>query len=191
MKSRINHLFEERKNVHVVYFYKGMKAYIEQAMSYIKEGVIAGNYVIFVENERIYSINHKELSTWLTKEQLELIHYVNNFDFYYSIGSYNPATIIDYFNKMIQPYVERKISIRSWAHVEWATMDDPFHLIKDVEKLANKAENLLSLPLICAYEGKRLSHYLQTLLLEAHPYVLIENGITKSEQYHSIKKEQV
>ncbi len=39
-----------------MYTYKGMDTYIEQAVSYIKDGVIAGDYVIFVENERLYSI---------------------------------------------------------------------------------------------------------------------------------------
>ncbi|WP_231373230.1 MULTISPECIES: MEDS domain-containing protein [Bacillaceae] len=56
MKSKINQLFEDQKSVHVVYTYKGMDTYIEQAVSYIKDGVIAGDYVIFVENERLYSI---------------------------------------------------------------------------------------------------------------------------------------
>ncbi len=118
MKSKINQLFEDQKSVHVVYTYKGMNTYIEQAVSYIKDGVIAGDYVIFVENERLYSIIHKELSMQLTKDQMEFIHHINNFDFYYSTRSYHPSMIVDCFNKTVQPYLENKLSFRAWSHVE-------------------------------------------------------------------------
>ncbi|MDO7485051.1 hypothetical protein Q5O89_01985 [Peribacillus frigoritolerans] len=56
----------------------------------------------------------------------------------------------EYFNKTVQPYVENKISFRSWAHVEWATLEEPLHIIEEFERTVDKAVNLLSFPLICA-----------------------------------------
>ncbi|MCK6256505.1 MEDS domain-containing protein [Fictibacillus sp. KIGAM418] len=183
MKSKMNQLFEDQKSVHVLYSYNGMKNYIEQVVSFIQDGVVAGDYVILIENERFYRMIHKELSTRLTKDQMEFVHRVNNFDFYYSSGSYHPPAIFDYFNKTVQPYVEKKISFRSWAHVEWATMEDPLHLIEDFEKIVDKAVKQLSFPLICAYEGERMPDYLKTILMETHPYVLMEDDFIVSEQY--------
>ena len=75
------------------------------------------------KNDRIYPIIQKELSKRLTKDQLKFIHFVNSLSFYFSSGSYHPSAIADYFTKMVQPYVENKVSFRSWAHVEWATME--------------------------------------------------------------------
>ena len=60
-----------------------------------------------------------------------------------SSGSYHPPAFAEYFNKMVQPYVENKISFRSWAHVEWATMEEPLHLIEDFEKIVDGAVNEL------------------------------------------------
>ena len=122
-KIKMNQLFEERKNVHILYSYNAMKSYLKQVLSYIEDGIAAGDYVILIENDRIYPIIHKELSTRLTKDQMKFVHFVNSFNFYMSSGSYHPPAIQEYFTKMVQPYVENKISFRSWAHVEWASMD--------------------------------------------------------------------
>ncbi|WP_454861875.1 MEDS domain-containing protein [Peribacillus frigoritolerans] len=183
LKSKMNQLFEDQKNVHVLYSYNEMENYIKQVLSYIQNGIMAGDYVILVENDRIYPIIHKELSTRLTKDQMKLLHFVNNFDFYCSSGSYHPPAIEEYFNKTVQPYVENKISFRSWAHVEWATLEEPLHIIEEFERTVDKAVNLLSFPLICAYKGERMPEYLKTILLETHPYVLEDDDITICEQY--------
>ncbi|MCU6602602.1 MEDS domain-containing protein [Peribacillus frigoritolerans] len=183
LKSKMNQLFEDQKNVHVLYSYNEMENYIKQVLSYIQDGIMAGDYVILVENDRIYPIIHKELSTRLTKDQMKLLHFVNNFDFYCSSGSYHPPAIEEYFNKTVQPYVENKISFRSWAHVEWATLEEPLHIIEEFERTVDKAVNLLSFPLICAYKGEKMPEYLKTILLETHPYVLEDDDITICEQY--------
>lgn len=183
MKSKMNQLFRNQRSVHVLYSYHEMKNYLEQVVSYIEDGIMAGDYVILIENDRVYSLIHKELTARLTEDQMEFVHRVNNFDFYYSSGSYHPPAITDYFNTMVQPYVENKISFRSWAHVEWTTMEDPLHLIEDFEKVVDKAVNLLSFPLICAYEGEKMPDYLKTILMETHPYVLMEDDFIVSAQY--------
>ncbi|WP_312019066.1 MEDS domain-containing protein [Peribacillus frigoritolerans] len=183
LKSKMNQLFEDQKNVHVLYSYNEMENYIKQVLSYIQDGIMAGDYVILVENDRIYPIIHKELSTRLTKDQMKLLHFVNNFDFYCSSGSYHPPAIEEYFNKTVHSYVENKISFRSWAHVEWATLEEPLHIIEEFERTVDKAVNLLSFPLICAYKGERMPEYLKTILLETHPYVLEDDDITLCEQY--------
>ncbi|USK64573.1 MEDS domain-containing protein [Peribacillus frigoritolerans] len=183
LKSKMNQLFEDQKNIHVLYSYNEMENYIKQVLSYIQDGIMAGDYVILVENDRIYPIIHKELSTRLTKDQMELLHFVNNFDFYCSSGSYHPPAIEEYFNKTVQPYVENKISFRSWAHVEWATLEEPLHIIEEFERTVDKAVNLLSFPLICAYKGERMPDNLKTILLETHPYVLKDGDIIICEQY--------
>ena len=190
LKNIITKLFEDQKSVHVLFAYDGMKSYIEQVVSFIQNGVAAGDYVILIENERVYPLIHKELNTLLTEDQKKFVHFINNFDFYYSSGSYHPPAITDYFNKMVQPYVENKISFRSWAHVEWATMEEPLHLIRDFENIVDEAVNLLSFPLICAYKGKKMPDYLRGILMETHPYVLVEDDFIVSDQYQAVSDKQ-
>jgi hypothetical protein len=66
-------------------------------------------------------------------------------------------------------------------------MKDPLHLIEDFEKIVDEAVNQLSFPLICAYKGERMPEYLKTILLETHPYILVEDDFIVSEQYRPAK----
>ncbi|MGG4154025.1 MEDS domain-containing protein [Peribacillus muralis] len=172
-----------KKNLHVLYPYNDMEKYIEQVLKYIQDGIAAGEYTIIVENDRLYPLIHKELCKRLTDDQLKFIHFVNNFDFYCSSGSYHPPAIEQYFNKMVQPYVENKISFRSWAHVEWATIDEPLDIIEEFERIVDEAVNQLPFPLICAYAAHKMPPYLEKILLETHPYILIEDDIIISDRY--------
>ncbi|WP_226658787.1 MEDS domain-containing protein [Guptibacillus hwajinpoensis] len=183
MKSKMNQLFVEKKSVHVLYAYHGVKSYIEQVCNFIEQGVANEQYTILIENDRLYPMILKELQNKLTEQELDYVHHINSFDFYFSSGSYHPPAIHEYFKKMVAPFVENKLSFRSWAHVEWASMEEPLHLIEDFEKIVDDAVNDLSFPLICAYNGDRMPDYLINILMETHPYVLMDDQFTSSKQY--------
>ena len=183
MKNKIDDLIEYQKNVHVLYSYFQMESYLEQVVSFIENGIKAGEYTILVENDRLYPLIQKELSSRVPKAQMKFVHFVNSLSFYYSSGSYHPPAIADYFNKMIKPYVENDVSFRSWAHVEWASMEEPLYLIRDFEKIVDQAVNQVEFSLICAYSGIRMPDYLKNILLETHPYVLWEDHFFTSEEY--------
>ncbi len=38
-------------------------------------------------------------------------------------------------------------------------------------------------PLICAYDGVKMPDHLRSILMETHPYVLVEEELVPSEQY--------
>lgn len=183
LKNKIDDLIEYQKNVHVLYSYFQMESYLEQVVSFIENGIKAGEYTILVENDRLYPLIQKELSSRVPKAQMKFVHFVNSLSFYYSSGSYHPPAIADYFNKMIKPYVENDVSFRSWAHVEWASMEEPLYLIRDFEKIVDQAVNQVEFSLICAYSGIRMPDYLKNILLETHPYVLWEDHFFTSEEY--------
>ncbi|MBT2694309.1 MEDS domain-containing protein [Bacillus sp. ISL-55] len=183
MKDNMNRLFKDQRSVHVLYSYNEIEKYIEQAVNYIEDGVMAGDYIIFIENEPLFRLINKELRTRLTEDQMKFVHSVNNYDFYYSSGSYHPPAILDYFNKMVEPYIENDLSFRSWAHVEWATMKDPLHIIEDFERIVDEAVSSSSFPLICAYEGEKMPDHLIKILMETHPYVLKDDNFTISNEY--------
>lgn len=183
LKNKIDDLIEYQKKVHVLYSYFQMESYLEQVVSFIENGIKAGEYTILVENDRLYPLIQKELSSRVPKAQMKFVHFVNSLSFYYSSGSYHPPAIADYFNKMIKPYVENDVHFRSWAHVEWASMEEPLYLIRDFEKIVDQAVNQVEFSLICAYSGIRMPDYLKNILLETHPYVLWEDHFFTSEEY--------
>lgn len=187
MNDNMLKLFEEQRNVHVLYSYEERKNYIDQVLAYAKAGVEAGDYVILIENSRLTPIIKAELKDQLTKQQMEFIHFVNSFEFYCSSGSYHPPSIQAYFEKTVEPYLSQKLAFRSWAHVEWATLEDPYFLVRDFEKVIDNAVNELEFPLICAYENKLMPENIKTMLLETHPYVLVEGEMVVSDLYEPTK----
>ncbi|WP_377890052.1 MEDS domain-containing protein [Alkalihalobacillus sp. R86527] len=185
MKTKMNQLFEDERCVHVLYAYDGVKNYIKQVVGFIQDGIEARDHVILIENEPMYRIIYEEMSNLLTTEEMTYVHRINNFDFYFSNGSYHPPAIVEHFNKVVQPYVEKNVRFRSWAHVEWASMEEPLHIIEDFERIVDGAVNDYSFPLICAYEGERMPDYLINILMETHPYVLMEEDFVISKQYQA------
>ena len=89
---------------------------------------------------------------------MELVHYVNSMQFYWSTG------------------------------VEWASTEEPLHLIEDLEKIVDEAISILEFPLVCAYEGNRMPEFLKKSLMETHPYILLEDDFIVSNQYNPTQK---
>ncbi|MDQ0428473.1 hypothetical protein QOZ98_001299 [Planomicrobium stackebrandtii] len=183
MNKKMLKLFDEQRDAHVLYSYEENYNYINNVVAYAKHGVEAGDYVILIENPRLSPMIKAELEIQLTKGQMDFIHFVRSFDFYYSSGSYHPPAIQAYFEKTVEPYLEKQATFRSWAHVEWATMEDPIHLVEDFEKIIDVAVKELQFPLICAYASKTMPETIKKMLLETHPYVLIEEDVVVSELY--------
>lgn len=186
MRSKMNQLIEDERNIHVLYAFNGMENYINQILNYIEDGVAAKDHVLLVENERVTRLLQKELATRFSADQLELVHFINSFQFYWSSGSYHPPAILAYFTKTIQPYLEKEQPFRSWAHVEWESVKEPLHIIEDFEKIADDAVNEHAFPLVCAYEKNKMPEHLQTILMETHPYVLMEDSFVVSDQYRPV-----
>ncbi|WP_422123378.1 MEDS domain-containing protein [Planococcus sp. X10-3] len=186
MKSKMNQLFEDERNVHVLYAYDGMENYLKQVMGFIDDGIVSGDHILLIENERDTTIIQKELSLKYSAEQLEFIHFVNSLNFYLSSGSYHPPAINEYFTKIVQPYLEKEQPFRSWAHVEWESVKEPLHLIEDFERIVDEAVDQYSFPLICAYEKQKMPEHLTTILMETHPYVLLEDDFIASSEYRKV-----
>ena len=67
-----------------------------------------------------------------------------------------------------------------WSGPLWKEL---LYLIRDFEKIVDKAVNQLSFPLVCAYTARRMPEHLKKILLETHPYILMEDDFIVSEQY--------
>jgi hypothetical protein len=47
----MNQLFAEQKSVHILYSYDQQENYIQQVVSYIQEGIFAGDFILLIEME--------------------------------------------------------------------------------------------------------------------------------------------
>ncbi|MCG3089427.1 MEDS domain-containing protein [Sporosarcina cyprini] len=181
-KSKIQKLFEE-KNAHVLYMYADNESYLQQVISFIKDGIAAGEIVFLVENERNYILIFQELRKSFSSEEMKYLHYVNSISFYLSSGSYYPPAIEEYFTNLVHPCVKNKLPFRSWAHVEWASLKGPSQLIEVFEKIVDQAVNEIHFSLICAYDRNRMLDDLHEVLLKTHPYILEDEELILSQEY--------
>lgn len=182
MNIALNQLLLEKRDLHILYPYTDIEEYRRQSLTFIEEGIAAGEQVILIENEKITADLLRELNRRYSAEQLDAVHFVNSLYFYRSSGSYNPISIIEYFNKTIQPFVDSDVLFRSWAHVEWSGTEEPHHLIRDCETASEDLVEQYAFPHICAYGKNRLSANLTKVLLDTHSYVIAEEELAISHR---------
>ena len=164
---------------HIFYCFNDLERYIENAVSYICSGIEQGDYVFVIENERIFPLLYKKVEPLLAKVQLDKIKHVNNFDFYCTHGDFHPPTIVSYFSKMLETYIEKGASIRTWAHVEWGDLQEITCKIAGFEQEANKAVQSMKVISVCAYDEDRLTESLKASLINSHGYTLTESEIVR------------
>ncbi|WP_106408330.1 MEDS domain-containing protein, partial [Fictibacillus aquaticus] len=119
---------------HIFYEYESIEAYVRNTVSYIIAGIEQGDHVVVIENDRVYPLIHRELGKELNSDDMKKVHRVNNFDFYCFKGDFNSETVISYFKKFVEPFIENSISIRTWAHVEWADKEQITYYVGEYEK---------------------------------------------------------
>lgn len=181
MDSNLSSLLDKDEPKHILYAYDDTDKYIDHVVEYIETGVKSGIHVLYIESLRVFPNVKKKLEELLTIEEMELVHHVNNFDFYFSSGSYHPPSILEYFNRTVQYFKQNKIPFQSWAHVEWNTMKEPFHLIEDFENAVDEAVHEMSFSLICAYKRALMPAHLQQILLKTHPYIYMDEKVYETE----------
>lgn len=164
--------------VHVFYTTKDLTCYIENAVSYIVSGIEQGDQIFFVENDRIYPMILKKVEKLLTKQQLENIHFLNNFTFYWQNGNFHPPTILAYFSDIVTPFIEKGVSFRTWGHIEWG---DEQEITRDIEEFEKGIEQKMpetKAISVCAYDDVRLTESLRTLLIDCHHFLMTDDTIS-------------
>ncbi|MGD6875104.1 MEDS domain-containing protein [Bacillus infantis] len=183
MKEKITELTLARKDAHIFYSSHQLDHYLSAAADYIVAGIEEGDHIILIENDRIFSLLEEKLKPLLHKEQLGQILHINNFDYYFSSGSFNPPYIFDYLDNILKPYNEHNISFRTWAHVEWREQEGILEILEEFENEADRLVNENSLLLVCAYDAERVPDTLRTALMKCHEFVMTEDSIIPSDLY--------
>lgn len=150
MKTNIDELLIDNNSAHLLYAFNSMDNYVKTVVNYILDGFAKEKSIILIENEKYLPYVIKELKVHLTDNEIEKIHIVNNFDFYFSTGSYHPPAILGHIKKMYKPLLEQNKSIRTWTHVEWSTIEGPLAIVEELEKVVDKLSADMGLTIMCA-----------------------------------------
>jgi hypothetical protein len=183
LKTNINELLQTNKSAHLLYAFKSMDNYLNAAVRYILDGIEKEQSIILIENEKYLSYLMKELKNYLNTSEMEKIHIVDNFDFYFLSGSYHPPAILSHIEKMYKPLLDQNKSIRTWTHVEWSTIEGPLAIVEELEKVVDKLSADLGLTIMCAYEEEGMPESLKLSLLRTHKFILTDDGVDYSDFY--------
>ena len=163
---------------HVFYHFEDEESYIDNIITYISIALDQGSHVMVIENDRIMPLVEKKINQTFKKEQIEMIHTINNYDFYCYRGNFHKDTILSYLKNMINPYLEKKIPIMTWAHVEWRDQEEIFQTLGEYEHEADKMLKGTDSVTICAYDANRVPQSLKENLLDSHDYYMTDKGIS-------------
>ncbi|OMP66907.1 MEDS domain-containing protein [Domibacillus epiphyticus] len=183
MKESFFHLKNENNSAHIFYKFSEEENYIQNVTSYIVDGIEQGEHILFIENDRLFLLIYKRLEATLKPDQLTKIQHINNFNYYFSNGSFHPPTIFNYLSKILESYSENNIPFRIWAHVEWGEKYEVLNIIKEFENEADIAVNELQLMLVCAYDAERIPDSLEEALMKCHEHIMTNDEILPSNLY--------
>ncbi|KAB7671207.1 MEDS domain-containing protein [Bacillus sp. B1-b2] len=181
--SHTNITLQTIEKAHIFYLNKSLHQYIDKVTSYILTGINKLEHVFLIENDRIFSLIMKNLPNSIMPEEMKRIHHINNYDYYFSSGSFNPPYIFEYLNNELDYYMQNKLPFRIWAHVEWAADEGVKEILVEFEREADEIVQNNQILLICAYEEDRLSLSLKEPLMSCHEYIMTDDDLVLSTNY--------
>ncbi|WP_050180562.1 MEDS domain-containing protein [Domibacillus robiginosus] len=164
---------------HIFYYFEDTNKYVENAVAYIMAGIEQGGQVFVAENSRLYCLIQDKLQSLLNSEQMNRICYSNNFDFYFSKGTFHPEALMKHCRQAVDSLVEKEVPVRTWGHIEWGK---EHKLDREIEIYEKKLDQMLFLDHIasvCAYDASRVSESLKRTLLESHEFFMTDDEIMK------------
>lgn len=172
---------------HIFYTFAKLDHYLKNAAEYIDSAIEQGDGILFIENEPIWKKLRERLTYTLQDNQLNRIHYINNFDFYCQKGNFHSASILEYFTEKTEPYSRSNIPFRTWAHVEWSHQDRIESKITEFENAADALIRQLGIISVCAYDAPRITENLERVLSRCHEYRLTDSQeLLRAEQYTAL-----
>lgn len=176
---------------HVLYLYEEMDRYIESVASYALTCLNQGHHLLIIDNRSCREAIERKLAEEQIDENLEQVHFVDNFEFYQQHGEFQGCVTRNHFETIMKPFLDQGISIRTWAHVEWKPQAHIQAKLEEFEVIADcsvKEQNLIS---VCAYDAKTISASLQTSLMRSHEYLMTDREFIISGLYQNPRSERV
>ena len=174
---------EEMKAGHVFYRFQCHEAYLNNLSHFIKTGLDNNQQVLIIESMRNLPKVQALIDKVISEEKKSSIRLVNNFEYYLAKGDFQTQTILHHFQKDLSTFNNPDSSIRTWAHVEWASSKPDADLLKEFETSADDVVMNAKLLSVCAYSNDHLSHDLNTVLEQVHNFVMTDETLLESSLY--------
>lgn len=174
---------ENIKEGHVYYRFRDNDVYLDRLTSFINTGLKNRENILIIESMKNLPKIKAEVKKRYTEEQQSAIRIVNNFDYYFSGGDFNTKTILEHFAKDLTLLKKNNRSIRTWAHVEWASDEPDAEQLREYEATSDNFVARERMVSVCAYSCESLSPVLHSALQQVHKYIMTDDSFTISKSY--------
>ena len=98
---------------HVFYRFHNEEVYINNLISFIKNGLERKQHILIIENMKFLFKIKAKINCLFSEEQQPSLCLVNNFDYYLSNGDFHTQNIIKHFQKDLSVLKKLNSSIRT------------------------------------------------------------------------------
>lgn len=165
---------------HILYFYKSLDAYIENAVAFITTGIDHGQQVIFIDN----ASNSKLIQDCLPETvDRDMICFIDSHEHYQIHRDFDPARILTRLRTVIGPYMKRGTAIRMWGQIHIEQYRFVPEELDHYECVADAAIGELGYTTVCAFDANRIPAHIQMTLLETHEHFMTDDQFVRSPLY--------
>ncbi|MDF2947949.1 MAG: histidine kinase [Bacillales bacterium] len=168
---------------HILYTYTESDKYVNNAVSFLYEGLNNNTLIVFIEDKEITLRIIDELqSVGITDLQMENLITLQKSDFYLEGNRFDSVGAESKLVKIIEPYIKKKQLIRTWGSVP---VPDNESLLKLITYEFNCHDYIFenSIISVCVYNGLMTPAYLQNELLKSHSHLMTDDQFCLSPFY--------
>ncbi|WP_166239868.1 ATP-binding protein [Paenibacillus turpanensis] len=172
--------------VHVLYMFSDNRKYINNAASFIYEGIRHDAAVIVAETEeRIIKLREELRAKRVSKEQLEQVTFVEAAEFYLDDQQQLDATGAgNTLTSIVQPHLEQGRQVYTWGYLPIVTDLSMLERLMDYERNCNDYILDQQMISVCAYDAFITPSYIQNELLKTHTYLMTDEQCCDSPFYN-------
>lgn len=173
-----------KDGAHVLYIFNEISKYVENAASFIYEGIVQNSVVfVIVHDDMKESIKECLVTMGLTKSQLHNVKYHSPNNLYILDGQFNDKWAVKQLKCIIKPYVDNHYKVWTWGDVPFPNEASPLETLLNYERSCDDyifKNNILS---VCTYYALSTPAYVQNELMKTHTHFMIDDQLSISPFY--------
>jgi two-component sensor histidine kinase len=164
---------------HVLYFYDSVEDYIENASSYILNGINLGQHIVFIDSFELFD----KILAHLGPIDITNVHYVNSYEFYEMYHDFHFERVLTNLKNVVNPFVENQQMVRIWGHVDFIEQDNLLSKLHTYECSCDITVSELGYTTVCAYNSQSVPSNILIEMMKSHEYMMTDDFITRSNLY--------
>jgi signal transduction histidine kinase/AmiR/NasT family two-component response regulator len=172
-----------KSGAHILYMFNEYNQYINNALTYISEGLDSGEKIIVIEDQRFFTmIKNKLFIKGYTELLIQSITFIDSSDFYFYNNKFSALNSSDTLLNLLNPDMDDEIRTRIWGQVLVDSSD-----ISELRRYESSCDEYMSgknLISVCSYNALTTPSFVQNELLKVHEYLMVDDEIEKSPFYN-------